>query len=269
MWDDRFWRQLHGRFPYIEDASLRLERARASAARAAAAAGDGVLVWSAPLNQASAGGEYYPAPQMVAAAQKNDEGLKTASALRRASGNAWLRRPRSPMGSLLAGIPIEASDVCVREAVLRKRSGAPLEIDHPLHSALLMLSSRSSAEFTKWDGNLGGVDDPGWLALRATVSPTSLENYATCGFRYLGRSLLRINVVEEVEERETMDPAERGTRIHDVLHKFFREKQAEGRPRVNEAWTADDAQRLLALLDDSLGRGAGSGQGRARPLRLP
>src|SRR5205814_952994 len=90
-------------------------------------------------------------------------------------------------------------------------------------------------------------------ALTATVSPTSLENYATCGFRYLGRSLLRINVVEETEERETMDPAERGTLIHRVLDKFFRERQAEGRPRVNEAWTAADAQRLIALLEESLG----------------
>ena len=251
--DDRFWQQLHGRFPYIEDASLRLTRAQAATARAAAAAGDGGLVWSAPLNQASAGGEYYPAPQMVAAARKHDESLKTASALRSAAGNGWLRRLRSPMGSLLAGIPIEASDVSVREAVLQKRSGLPLDAGHTLHSALLMLHSRRSPEFTEWDGNLADVDDPGWLALTATVSPTSLENYATCGFRYLGRSLLRINVIEEIEEREIMDPAERGTLIHDVLDKFFREKQADGRPRVNEAWTAADAQRLLALLDENLG----------------
>jgi ATP-dependent helicase/nuclease subunit B len=258
--EDRFWQQLHARFPYIEDASVRLTRAQAAASRASAAAGDGGLVWSAPLNQASAGGEYYPAPQMVAAARKHDEALKTASALRGATGTGWLRRPRSPMSSLLAGIPIEASDVSVREAVLQKRSALPVEAGHPLHSALLMLRARRGSGFTEWDGNLAGVDDPGWLALTATVSPTSLENYATCGFRYLGRSLLRINVVEEIEERETMDPAERGTLIHDVLDKFFREKQAEGRPRVNEAWTAADAQRLLAILDGSLGEARARGR---------
>jgi ATP-dependent helicase/nuclease subunit B len=257
---DRFWQQLHGRFPYIEDASLRLRRAQSAAARASAAAGDGGLVWSAPLNAASAGGEYYPAPQMVAAARRHDEAVKTASALRGAPGAGWLRRPRSPMGSLLAGIPIEASDVSVRDAVLQKRSALPLEVGHPLHAALLMLRSRRGSGFTEWDGNLAGVGDPGWLALRATVSPTPLEHYATCGFRYLGRSLLRINVVEEIEERETMDPAERGTLIHAVLDTFFREKQAEGRPRVNEAWTATDAQRLLAILDGSLGEARARGR---------
>jgi hypothetical protein len=258
--EDRSWQQLRERFPFMEDAGLRLERAQAAARRAAASAGNGRLVWSAPLNQAGGRGDYYPAPQMVEAAGKLDGRMRTAAALRSAPRSDWLRRPRSPLESILTGVPIESGDISIRDAVLLRRSGRTVAADHPLHRALVMLHSRRGPHFTEWDGNLAGLDDPSWLALTARVSPTSLENYAACGWRYLGRSLLRINVVEDIEERETMNPAERGTLIHQLLDRFFREKQSEGRPQVNEAWTAADADRLLELLYASLGEARARGK---------
>jgi hypothetical protein len=49
-----------------------------------------------------------------------------------------------------------------------------------------------------------------------------------------------------------IDPAERGTLVHAALQAFFQEQAARGRPRVGEAWTAADAERLLVLLDERL-----------------
>jgi CRISPR/Cas system-associated exonuclease Cas4 (RecB family) len=79
------------------------------------------------------------------------------------------------------------------------------------------------------------------------VSPTSLENYSACGFKYLCRSLFRLSIVQEPEEREMMDPAARGTLVHEVLDRFFKEAKQQGRPEVRERWTAADRERLLAM----------------------
>lgn len=45
-----------------------------------------------------------------------------------------------------------------------------------------------------------------------------------------------------------MDPATRGSLIHEVLDRFFRAEKEKGRPRVNEAWTEDDVRRLMGVL---------------------
>jgi RecB family exonuclease len=57
-----------------------------------------------------------------------------------------------------------------------------------------------------------------------------------------------------------MDPAERGTLIHDVLERFFRDRQAEGRPQVMEAWDAADSERLVELARKELARAGARGQ---------
>jgi hypothetical protein len=59
-------------------------------------------------------------------------------------------------------------------------------------------------------------------------------------------------VVEEPEEREMMDPAARGTLIHEVLDRFFKEARQHGRPAVQERWTAADRERLLAIAAEEL-----------------
>jgi hypothetical protein len=57
-----------------------------------------------------------------------------------------------------------------------------------------------------------------------------------------------------------MDSRERGSLIHRVLERFFREKQAEGRPRLGETWTAADEARLLAIAGEELAGATERGQ---------
>jgi ATP-dependent helicase/DNAse subunit B len=91
------------------------------------------------------------------------------------------------------------------------------------------------------------------------VSPTALEHYAACGYRYFAKRVLWLNVVSEPAEQDTMDALTRGSLIHDVLEQFFRKQQQRGRPAVREAWTDADAEELLELarrrFEDSRARG--------------
>jgi hypothetical protein len=115
-----------------------------------------------------------------------------------------------------------------------------------------MLRARRSAGFTAWDGNLAGLTQTSWLELNRAASPTSLENYAVCGFRYFAKSVLGLYPVEEPEERDMMDAAARGSLIHDILHRFFREQKAHGRPQPHEAWTGEDSVSLMEMAEEAL-----------------
>jgi RecB family exonuclease len=56
-----------------------------------------------------------------------------------------------------------------------------------------------------------------------TLSPTSLETYATCPYQFFVRSLLRASREEEPELVDQIDARDRGRLIHTVLERFFRQ----------------------------------------------
>lgn len=258
---ERAWSGLREQFPMIEDAALRLERAQQAAARAVAAAAGGTLVWSAPMYESLTTREYYPSPLMVQAASRIDPAIRSAGELRRApAAEGVLRRPLSPLAAMLTGGAIDTAELHLRAAARSLRLDLPPGPGTRLGRRLQLLRSRRSRRFSEWDGNLGELSGSGGLALPATLSPTTLEEYAACGFRYLCSRVLRLNVVEEPEEREMMDPAERGTLIHAILDQFFREQQARGRPGPGEPWIAADLRRILEILDFELDKASRRGK---------
>jgi ATP-dependent helicase/nuclease subunit B len=244
--DDGAWSRLRQAYPHVEDAAARIERERAAAARAASAA-QRAVTWSAPQYEAGGTREYYPGPPMVAAATKRDPLVTTATELKRRGADAWLRRPASPLASALAGPPLDRAEVELRRSVALRQSGRAAGAGHGHARPLTLLRSRRSGSFTEWDGNVAGAGAA--LGPGGPMSPTRLEHYATCGYRYFCGSVLRLNVVEEPDERETMDAAERGSLVHRVLEQFFRERQREGRPRPGEEWTDGDLDDLLAIAE--------------------
>ncbi|MCH8813659.1 MAG: PD-(D/E)XK nuclease family protein [Chloroflexi bacterium] len=252
--DDSVWRSLKDRFPQIEDVNTRIERSDMMARRAIASAGNGSLTWSCPRFEPGGTREYYPSYLMVAAVQNEtgDERV-TASMLRRnEASSGQVRSVQSPMTGALRGAQVDLAEGLLRDAVRLRQSDRDVSAGHPRMRSVEMLRHRRSPAFTEWDGNVSALRDDSWLDLQRTVSPTSLENYAVCGYKYFCRSLLRLNVVEEPEEREMMDPATRGSLIHKVLDRFFRIQKGKDRPTVNEAWTKDDLQTLMRVLDDVL-----------------
>jgi len=250
--DDRAWSQLRHEHEHIEDAERRLERSRAAADRALAAADGGRLTWSCPLYEPGASREYFPSLLMVEAAAKHEPETTTAARLRRLPERPWLRRCPSPLGAMLRGPVADRGEVTLRSAVSTGRSGRAIDPSHTCWHAFEMLNARRSARFTEWDGNIAPLKQSGALGVRQDVYPTSLEDYATCGFRYLCKSVLRLSVVEEPEELEMMEPAAKGSLVHDVLERFYKLMKEQGRPQAHERWTEADRQVLRDLLRDAL-----------------
>ena len=91
---------------------------------------------------------------------------------------------------------------------------------------------------TPGDAGVTSVPDP--------ISPTSLELYRRCPFKYFSRYLLGLEEEEEVDEMLT--PLERGRILHDVLQEGFEawDGGAEG-PR---AVTAENYEEALGIFRD-------------------
>ncbi len=249
--EDDVWTRLRQQFPHIEDAPRRVERERAAALRAIAAA-TVEIVWCAPLYEASGTREFYPSPLMVAAARLHDDAVQSGTLLRQHPQTSWLRRGASPLSLRLSGPPVDAAEVRIREAISLRKTGAAPDHTHRRWRMIEASQERASKRFTAWDGNLAELAAEMPLHPGGKVSPTSMESYAGCGFKYFGRSVLRLNAVDEPEERELMDAAAKGTLVHEVLEAFFREQQAIGRPVVAEPWTEADRDRVHAILDEKL-----------------
>ena len=248
--EDRIWQALRPGHPMVEDAAVHLERARTQAQRAAGATTQWIT-WTAPLQAAGAGREHYPAQIMLAAARRLDADIESATDLRRASNRTWLRRPASPTTALLSGTPVDLTEVRVRTSIVARRDATGVPEDHPLAPSLRLLAARRADRFGPYDGNLSELAGDA-LIPHGSVSPTSLEAYALCGFRYFLGHVLRLRPPDEPEDRETMDPAERGTIVHAVLQAFFARKAAAGRPAPLELWREDDHAELLQILEAQL-----------------
>ena len=257
--EDRYWTELQrANHPFLEDAALRSQRARDAALRALNAA-TGHLTWTAPLQAAGAGREHYPSQFMLEAARSRDVAISSATELRRASASAWLRRPPSPLAAMLQGPALDVSEARLRAAVIGRQHGSGVATDHPLQPAMRLLGRRHSQAFSEYDGNLGALAGEE-LVPSGSVSPTSLEHYATCGMRYYLNAVLRLRPPEEPEDRDTIDPRDRGTLVHEVLDRFFRSRLDAGRPDVGEPWNDDDRAHLLDLLEEQLEDARGRGR---------
>ncbi len=247
---DAAWAALRRAHPHIDDAARRIARSREAAAHAVASAPS--LVLTAPLYEAAGAHEHYPSPVAVAAARRRDPAVTTATELRRLPASTWLARPPSPLAAHLRGPAVDAWEVGLRGAVRRVHDGAAGGGADPLERPLRMLRGRAGETLSEWDGNLAALGDPAWLRLPDVVSPTRLEHYGACGFRFLMASLLRLRVPEEPRDPENIDPLVRGNLMHETLEAFFREQQAAGRPGVGEAWTSADGARALAIFEERL-----------------
>ena len=75
------------------------------------------------------------------------------------------------------------------------------------------------------------------------MSPTSLESWATCPFRYLLQRVLRVREVERPEATDRIGPLEHGSLVHKVLAEFL--DGVEPRTAPDQPW--DDAERGLLL----------------------
>lgn len=80
--------------------------------------------------------------------------------------------------------------------------------------------ARRSGAFTRFDGNLAGLDPLPAVSGDRAHSATRLQAWATCPHAYLFEHVLGVEVVEEPERRLRIDALDKGALVHEVLHRF-------------------------------------------------
>jgi ATP-dependent helicase/nuclease subunit B len=176
----------------------------------------------------------------------------------------WLRIVHSNLDGLRRATAVtDLHDRRLQEAAAWRSSGQylsnhalGLRTDLPVGAGLEFARLRRSDRFSVFDGNLAAMIDSG--RLRSFVdgirelSPTSLEVWAACPYRFFLQSVLHVAATEDPEEQWTIDAAEKGSLVHDVLEQFFSELAADHRPRGGEAYTLADLARLERVAHDRL-----------------
>jgi len=76
--------------------------------------------------------------------------------------------------------------------------------------------------------------------------------WAACPYRFFLQSVLHVAPTEDPEEQWTIDAAEKGSLVHDVLEQFFSELVPDHRPRGGGAYTPQDLERLERVAHDRL-----------------
>ena len=125
--------------------------------------------------------------------------------------------------------------------------------------ALRMERARNAKELTIWDGDLSGASSSSGrigLSNRDVFSPTSLEMWATCPYRYFLSQVLGIAAPEQPEEIATISPLDRGSLVHAVLERFVQTAQVQGTiPRHDGPWTDDHRRLLIGIAEEEFREG--------------
>jgi ATP-dependent helicase/nuclease subunit B len=177
----------------------------------------------------------------------------------------WLEVVASQEGGLRgidAAQPADAHDYDLHGLLRWKRSGRPIGKHHlaasenVLSRALQMEQARTRHSLTIWDGDLSEVSGTSRriaLTDRSVFSPTRLESWATCPYRYFLSSVLGIAALEQPEDVATITPLERGSLVHSILESFIREAQRQTMiPRPDEASNIAHLRLLMAIADREL-----------------
>ena len=125
--------------------------------------------------------------------------------------------------------------------------GVPLLAADPVLAAGLRLqAARDSRWFTEYDGNLAGRPVPR-PSDGGIVSPTQLEEWTRCPFKYFMHRVLGVREVDDPEDVLELTPLQKGSLIHSALELFLLDvlaRPTEQQPRPDRSWTDADAEVL-------------------------
>ncbi len=108
------------------------------------------------------------------------------------------------------------------------------------------VAGSGSAELDGWNGRVpdGSVAAAG---SGKPVSPTALETFAQCPFRYFLGHVLKVGDIERPEEIETITAADAGNVMHGALEEFFNETHPRGDALA--PWSAKERTRLREIAE--------------------
>jgi ATP-dependent helicase/nuclease subunit B len=157
-----------------------------------------------------------------------DSGDARARVRSRFFGHDEVTLAPSPVAALTSVASGDRTAIGVSElsiATLRARRAARRELgtfhlvrsDPHLQKAMGVVSSRSAHRFDRFEGRIGVAAG---VQVGRVLSPTTLEKYASCPFKYFLSSELGVEFIEEPEKRVEIDRRDRGSIVHEVLELF-------------------------------------------------
>jgi hypothetical protein len=132
-----------------------------------------------------------------------------------------------------------------------------------IERALTMERGRTGDAFSAWDGNLAELSG---RSVRLGIpegrhfSPTRLELWAKCPFRYFMKYILEIEPLDRPEEVMTIPPMERGSMVHTILERFMQTLLAsKDKPGPGNPWEESHKQLLMDLAAEEFSKAESMG----------
>ena len=208
----------------------------------------------------------FPSPWLLEQASALEGDAVTSDSLLRLK-RPWLTVTVSLEGSLSdLEVPADRQDYDLQRLLLWKREHPstvprrnddvphPLAKYGPLARAAHMVHGRSDSSLTEYDGNLSSVAENARFAMtlgRYPLSPTSLETWALCPFRYFLGHVLHLSALDDPEEETTISRLNRGSLVHEVLEKFIEDARETGNlPTPGQFWGEESSHRLRQIAND-------------------
>ena len=193
-----------------------------------------VLCWPAATAERAAS---YPSRWLIEAANLlhrgtgSEERLSYDSITENTSEKPWLAYIPSREAGLrgLANSTMAPADLSdynlsgmVSMSAIRLHEHPAISSDHRMVNALESRTARAGSSLTAWDGLTGQVGrrirDVG--SIERPVSPSALETWATCPYRYFLGRVLGLSAPEADDDGGDMSPMERGLLVHRILERF-------------------------------------------------
>ena len=177
----------------------------------------------------------------------------------------WLEHVPSFAGGM-AGADFPATEQEFRlQAFARRGASAEQLQNHPLIGDDPILArgselslARASDRFTRFDGNLSGVQTP--LAAEEVLSVTRLETWAKCPLRYLLQHVLGVQPMEQPEQLLEISRLEKGSLIHSILDRFLQDElDASTVPQSDDPWSQQQRARLIEIGRELCGQAEAQG----------
>jgi RecB family exonuclease len=124
-----------------------------------------------------------------------------------------------------------------------------LDCDAVVVAGAQMARAREADPLSRYDGNLTGEEGlPDYATEDRSVSPTTLEEYASCPHSFFVHRLLGVKEIEQPEDIVKISPLEIGNLIHQSVEALVTEFSTE-LPDVGQPWSDAQLDRFLEIID--------------------
>ena len=209
---------------------------------AIAAAGSAVLCWPAATGERRFA---YPSRWLVEAANYLHEthggaGRLNYETINRGDGHEhWLTVIESRQAGLKSVTESSAMDDA--DYRLMHLNAQPARLydaglsDARMRRALAARAARNGAALTEWDGLVGGESAriAGIGQPDRPISPSALETWATCPYRYFLSRILRIAAPPD-DDADELAALDRGSMVHKILERFIKESDGAAKEKLLE-----------------------------------